>query len=119
MLYLHGLGILIQTVERIVAKEAMQDRPNIHMQRIFATDLLLVNNYHLILPTHFFVQLLPFGRELHEHKDYIHHETLNVKSQKLVVVAPKEYYLHQEPPAQVVVKKILHTGDTESLDRCG
>ena len=46
-----------------------------------------------------------FGRELHEHKDYIHHETLNVKSQKLVVVAPREYYLHQEPPAQVVVKK--------------
>ena len=28
MVYLHVLGILILTVERIVAKQAMQDRPN-------------------------------------------------------------------------------------------
>ena len=44
MLYLHVLGILIPSVERIVAKEAMQDRTNINMQKIFETDLFLVNN---------------------------------------------------------------------------
>ena len=70
MLYLHVLGIPIPTVKRMVAKEAMQDRPNIHMQKSFATHIYLVNIYHLIIPTHLFVHLLPFDRELHEHKDY-------------------------------------------------
>ena len=37
MVYLHVHGILIPIVERIFAKEAMQDRPNIQLQRSFAT----------------------------------------------------------------------------------
>ena len=39
MMYLHMLSLLVPTVERIIAEKAMQDRPNIHLQRSFAKDL--------------------------------------------------------------------------------
>ena len=57
MMYLHVLGLLILTVERIFAENTMQDSLGIHLQMSFAKNLFYVINCHLILPFHLLVQL--------------------------------------------------------------
>ena len=77
----------------------MQDRPKINLPRCFATDLFLVNNYQLILPTHPYVQLLSFGEDPAQLQE-------DVLASPIMPVCPslgrqgapehKYYYIHQK-----------------------